>query len=621
MKLRMPEMPPATLLAALGSYNLLPAIVFLPTRRRCDEAASEAALSRRTGADTRLDERRDFMRSFVEEHPEIRTHRHWDTIIRGGIAAHHAGHMPAWKLVIEKMMSAGLLDAIFATATVAAGVDFPARTVVVTVADRRSASGWQSLTASELQQMTGRAGRRGKDRVGFIIAAPGLHQNPQRIAELLSARPDNLESQFRATYTSLLNLLDAFGNFSLVRAIAEKSYAYRNLLPEIHRLERTREESAQRIREALSLASVNLPINSVRGLERLAGARSRLLEMAPHTRREALQRWLHTVTQPGRVVSIGRSGKRLVLVTARGRDGVTGVREDGRTASFPLQRIGRVFAPVFSTKPEKADVAFDEIRARGNQLALPEPRLRDARNEEQDSVSLLNDLIDSLIPPDLSEMDRAIASDTLWSLQAEAANIERVERQIERLRADVWEPFERRARVLDRFGYLEFAAERVTDRGRWLANLRVDRPLLVGEALQRELFAGLDTTRAAALIAALVADEDRDYGELELNDAMVGLLIKFEEIAFEVSTEEWKQGIEAAAEINFSAAAAVAHWADGADWPALVHETRAEEGDLVRLLSRTGEALLQIAGLRQTHAAAAKTAAKAAEIILREPVR
>src|SRR5436305_7815492 len=187
MKLRMPEMPPSTLLTALGSYNLLPAIVFLPTRRRCDEAASEAALSRRGSADNRREARRDFMRSFVEQNPEIRTHRHWDTIIRGGVASHHAGHMPAWKLVIEKMMSAGLLDAIFATATVAAGVDFPARTVVVTGADRRSAGGWQSLTASELQQMTGRAGRRGKDRVGFIIAAPGPHQDPQGIADLSAA--------------------------------------------------------------------------------------------------------------------------------------------------------------------------------------------------------------------------------------------------------------------------------------------------------------------------------------------------------------------------------------------------------------------------------------------------
>src|SRR5919108_6167053 len=102
MKLRMPEMPPATLLAALGSYNLLPAIVFLPTRRRCDKAASEAAVARRDSNDQRREARRDFMRAFIIEHPEVRGHRHWDTIVRGGVASHHAGHIPAWKLVIEK---------------------------------------------------------------------------------------------------------------------------------------------------------------------------------------------------------------------------------------------------------------------------------------------------------------------------------------------------------------------------------------------------------------------------------------------------------------------------------------------------------------------------------------
>ena len=172
MKLRMPEMPPATLLAALGDYKLLPAIVFLPTRRRCDQAASEAALTRRDPNESRREQRRDFMHSFVELNPEVRNHRHWDTIIRGGVASHHAGHIPAWKLVIEKLMSAGLLDAIFATATVAAGVDFPARTVVLTGADARTSNGWRALSASELQQMTGRAGRRGRDKVGFVVAAP-----------------------------------------------------------------------------------------------------------------------------------------------------------------------------------------------------------------------------------------------------------------------------------------------------------------------------------------------------------------------------------------------------------------------------------------------------------------
>lgn len=621
MKLRMPEMPPATLLASLGSWNLLPAIVFLPTRRRCDEAASEAALARRLSADDRREARRDFMRGFIEHHPEVRNHRHWDTIVRGGVASHHAGHMPAWKLVIEKMMSAGLLDAIFATATVAAGVDFPARTVIITVADRRSNRGWESLTASELQQMTGRAGRRGKDKVGFVIAAPGPHQNPQRIAELLGAPPDDLDSQFRATYTSLLNLLDAFGNFAQVRDIAERSFAYRNLLPRIHRLENERAANVNRIREQLPRQAINLPVESVLALERLSSARSRLLEGTPQTRREMRQRWLHKVVQPGRIVALGRSGRRLALVIARTPDGVTAIREDGPFSSFPLQRIGRVFAPTFSTRPEKAEAAFDEIHDRGDQLALPEPKLREAQAGEDESLRIINDAIDALTPPALTDSEREGVGRALCSLQTEATAIEKAIREIDRLRTEIWEPFECCARVLNHFGYLDLAKQKVTERGKWLADLRVDRPLLIGEALQRNLFVSLDTTRAASLIAALAADEDRDYGELELDDAIVSLLVQFEEISFQVSTEEWRQGIEAAPEINFSAASAAAHWASGMDWHRLAQETRAEEGDLVRLLSRTGEALRQIAGLRATHSQAADLAARTAEIVLREPIR
>src|SRR5439155_24854597 len=137
------------------------------------------------------------------------------------------------------------------------------------------------------------------------------------------------------------------------RQIAEKSFAHRNLLPQIRQLENMRDKSEKRIRAALEIASVQTPVATVRGLERLASARTRLLESAPQTRREGRLRWLHQVVQPGRVVATGRSGKRLVLVTARSRDGVTGMREDGRTASFSLERVGRVFAPIFSTQPEK----------------------------------------------------------------------------------------------------------------------------------------------------------------------------------------------------------------------------------------------------------------------------
>lgn len=617
----MPEMPPATLLAALGSYNLLPAIVFLPTRRRCDQAASEAALMRRDSDNQRREARRDLMRSVVEQHPEIRSHRHWDTIIRGGVASHHAGHIPAWKLVIEKLMSAGLLDAIFATSTVAAGVDFPARTVVLTVADARTGSGWRQLSASELQQMTGRAGRRGRDNVGFVVVAPGLHQDPQRIAELLKARPDPLVSQFRATYTTLLNLLDAYGNFSQIREIAERSFAHREAALQITKLQKAGEESEQRILGKLQEAGCDLPLSTVVGFERLVSARARLHESKPHSRAEVLHQWLDEVVQPGRIVGIGRSGRRLVLITEKRAGNVRGLREDGRNASFALERIGRVYEPVYRLKEEFIDEAFDDVRKRGRELVLPEPRLRDAHAEGNDALSVLEDRIETILPAHLSGEEKLRCTQTLWGVLDDTDDLQRATRRIEHLRDEVWEPFHQRARVLAVFGYLDFEGEKITERGRWLADLHVDRPLLVGEALERGLLSSLDFSRMAGVMAGLTADEERDYGQIELEDGLVQALAQFEDVGFKVSTEEWKFGIEPAPELNFSAAAAAAQWATGAEWSTLVHETRAEEGDLFRMLSRTGEALLQVAGLRKTHSEAARIAAVAADAVLREPVR
>ena len=621
MKLSMPEMPPATLITALGSYNLLPAIVFLPTRRRCDQAASEVAYVRREPKEDRQVKRRDLMRAFVEQYPEIRGHRHWDTILRAGVASHHAGHIPAWKLVIEKMMSAGLLDAIFATATVAAGVDFPARTVVLTGVDARTGNGWRQFSASELQQMTGRAGRRGRDRVGFVVAAPGLHQDPERIAQLLRAPADPLVSQFRATYTTLLNLLDAYASFQQVREIAAKSFAYRDVGREITRLEQQRADNEVQIEMKLEQANCGLTVASALGLERLVSARARLQEGLPHTRAEVVLKWLDEVVQPGRVIGIGRSGRRLVMVTQRHDGTVLGIREDGRRASLPLQRIGRVYAPVYPMRDDAIDDAFEEIRVKGRELVLAEPRLRDARQEESGASDLIQDAIDSLLPNHMNETEKRRCGEILWATMADAEAVQRATQQLDRLRDEVWLPFEQRARVLASFGYLDFDAEKVTERGRWLADLHIDRPLIVGEALESGIFKTLDPVRLTAIVAALTADEDRDYGGIELDDALLSALSRFEEIGFRVSSEEWKYGVEPAPDLNFSAAGAAARWASGVEWATLVRETRAEEGDLFRMLSRTGEALLQIAGLRHAHPEAARTAVVAAEIVLREPIR
>ncbi len=386
-------------------------------------------------------------------------------------------------------------------------------------------------------------------------------------------------------------------------------------------LEKTRLQSEETIGSRLKEAGCDLPVSVVLGLERLIGARARLQEAKPQSRAELFHRWLDEVVKPGRVVGVGRASRRLVMVTEK-RDGtVRGLREDGTNASFPQERIGRVYSPVYRLREDDIETAFEEVRERGRELVLHEPRLRDAYAEETDALKVLDDTIDNLLPSQLRGAERQRCTEVLWGLHETAEDYERASRRIESLREEVWQPFEQRAKVLAVFGYLDYDAEKVTERGRWLADLHIDRPLLVGEALESGLFNSLAPKQLAGIMAALTADEDRDYGELELDDDIVTSLSRFEEVGFKVSAEEWKHGVEPAPDLNFSAAGAAVHWANGAEWSQIVRETRAEEGDLFRMFSRTGEALLQIAGLRRSHPQAAEMAAAVAETVLRDPIR
>src|SRR6185369_2994250 len=375
MDSRSPEISPPKLITALRGFDLLPAIVFLPTRRKCDEAALEVSADK--GQKTNPEKqamRQQIFEEFAAENPEIRKHKHKNILINSGVASHHAGHIPAWKLVIEKMMSGGLLNAIFATSTVAAGVDFPARTVVVSNADTRGNDGWRPLRASELQQMTGRAGRRGKDNVGFIVLAPGQFQDPKKIAELLKAKPDPLHSQFRATYTSLLNLLDAFGEFEYVREIAEKSFAFSDTRKQIEKLRTERDGKLAEVEHILSPLHDELSIDTALGFERLISSKNRLHTNTP-SRTETRQRWLSESVVPGRMVTQGRSSKRFFLVIDVHGDVVSAMRDDGQGTTFPLSRVNRVYGRRYGMRDADLEQAFFDV-VEGKNPALDEPKVR-----------------------------------------------------------------------------------------------------------------------------------------------------------------------------------------------------------------------------------------------------
>ena len=618
MNERTGEISPAKLISSLRRYNLLPAIVFLPTRRKCDDAALEVAHDRSQKTDPQKQQERErIFREFAAEAPEILNHKHRKLVINHGVASHHAGHIPAWKLVIEKMMSGGLLNAIFATSTVAAGVDFPARTVVITNADTRGNEGWRPLTANELQQMTGRAGRRGKDNVGFAVLAPGQFQNPKRIAALLKSQPDPLQSKFRATYTSLLNLLDAFGEFAHVRDIAEKSFAFRATRHDVEVLEREKKRRLQSI--SVALAETGLTVDNARGFERLISARNSLHGRIDDTRAVFRHGWLRDVVVPGRIVTKGRSRKRLLFVLSVRNDTVSAMRDDGTGAVFALSHIGRVYETIYPIREADIERSFyDVIESRNEPLAEPKPSKKSGTDGAE---AIINFAIDRLIPVGTGDDERKLLFQTLWGVYEDAAAIDKTQRDIDFLKSEIWLPFERRAKVLDRLGFLDFHTEKVSDIGKWLADLRVDRPLLVGEALRRGVFDDLDETVFAGLVASLASDPDRNYGDLYLSDRLLDAVSSLEDVILDVSDIELHYGVEPVEEINLSAAAAAERWAAGMDWEQLVIRSKAEEGDLVRLLSRTGEALMQIAHLKGSNAKASQLAGITADSILREPVR
>ncbi|MBK7512933.1 MAG: hypothetical protein IPI76_11785 [Chloracidobacterium sp.] len=152
-------------------------------------------------------------------------------------------------------------------------------------------------------------------------------------------------------------------------------------------------------------------------------------------------------------------------------------------------------------------------------------------------------------------------------------------------------------------------------------SLRVDRPLLIGEAFRRGMLDELKPSEIAGLVASIAADADRDFGAGRVSGSLAYALGNFEDVVYDISGVEWKHHIEPVEELNYSAAAAAERWAKEMSWDELTSRTKAEEGDLVRLLSRTGEALRQIAGLSAANSVAAATAREAAEIVLREPIR
>jgi superfamily II RNA helicase len=226
---------PVDLVHRLRERSLLPAIIFLPRRRDCDEAVR---MFRRYRMEEGCEEREEMFAQLAQQFPRLWEHALARYLIEAGVAPHHAGHLTAWKIAVERMLRAGLVRAVFATTTLAAGLDVPARTVILPTLRVRDEKGERTLTALEFHQMTGRAGRRGKDKVGFVLVTPRQLRDFEQAQELAESKPEDLRSAFRVQYYQVLNLLATMG-YEDSLTVLDKSFAVYQMARRSHRRART----------------------------------------------------------------------------------------------------------------------------------------------------------------------------------------------------------------------------------------------------------------------------------------------------------------------------------------------------------------------------------------------
>lgn len=231
----------------LAENNMLPAIYFTFSRKKCDEQMEKCS---GLGLNTKAEQEKikAFIDDFIAENPHLYGNKHTEYLIQG-VASHHAGLLPAWKNLVEKLFQQGLIKVVFATETLAAGINMPARSTVISSTSKRTDSGHRMLTANEFLQMSGRAGRRGMDEVGYVTIIGTPFQSPEEVAELVLSDANPLESKFSPSYSMVLNLLQRF-NLEEAKELILKSFGYYSsdyrLKPILDQLEQFNNEIQER---------------------------------------------------------------------------------------------------------------------------------------------------------------------------------------------------------------------------------------------------------------------------------------------------------------------------------------------------------------------------------------
>ncbi|MGY1812417.1 DEAD/DEAH box helicase [Blastococcus sp. SYSU D00820] len=594
--------PPARsdVVERLDRAGLLPAITFVFSRNGCDAAVAQCLASglRLTDEAERaeiaaiIDERTG---SLPEEDLHVLGFWEWREGLLAGLAAHHAGLVPAFKETVEECFVRGLVKAVFATETLALGINMPARTVVLERLVKWNGEAHVDVTPGEYTQLTGRAGRRGIDVEGHavVVWAPGV--DPAVVAGLASTRTYPLRSSFRPSYNMAVNLVSSFGR-ARARELLASSFAQFQADRSVVGLARSaarHERDAERWAEEMHSAGGD--VGHYAELRRQIADREKELSRDSQAKRRMEAAEALAALRPGDVIRVP-SGRRQGLAVVLD-PGVTDLDEPRPMVLTEDKWAGRLGAGDFPTPV----TALARVRVPKNFNARsPHARrdlaatLRNARMENDLGARRVKNRSAAADDPVLADLRRALRAHPVHALPDREERVRAAERWIRARReaealhrrmaertGSLTRQFDRTCDVLEELGYLvpEVAPLSpadgepagvddlpvVTDDGRRLARVWSEADLLVAECLRAGVWRGLGPAELAACVSTLVFEARRDSpvqpavpaGKVSAAiGAMRGIRARLQDV-------ELDHEVPATRDLDLGFAWAAYRWADG----------------------------------------------------------
>lgn len=595
------------LVERLDAEALLPAIVFIFSRVGCDAAVGQLLAS---GIRLTSPEERREISLIIERHvsglsgADLRAldHGRFAEALERGIAAHHAGMLPAYKECVEEAFVRGLIKVVFATETLALGINMPARSVVLEKLVKYNGESHADITPGEYTQLTGRAGRRGIDIEGHAVVLwqPGL--DPRALAGLASRRTYPLKSSFAPNYNMAVNLVGTVGR-ERARTLLEQSFAQfqsdRSVVGWARTLAKNTEavagywEAAECERgDFAEYAKLRAEISQTEA----ELARNRKSDR----RAEALESLL--ILQPGDVIRVpqGRSQGWVVIIDpgTRDRKGSSDPRPLVLTEDRQVRRLSLVDfpTPVQAVGRVKINKRFDprEPASRRNLAAALRAKLAGVDLDPQrhrvpadpELTARIGELREQLRNHPCHDCPDREAH-ARWSERA--LRLEREVAQTERRMASrtntIANRFDRICTVLQSLGYLAEGDE-VTDEGRMLARIYSELDLVAAECIRAGVFDGLSHPQLAAVLASLVFEARRSDDGVQrprMPDSRTdAAMTQLRRIWREVSLVERDARLEPGPEPDIGFSQAAFAWAAGRPLSAVLTDSGLTAGDFVR---------------------------------------